>query len=401
MSKRKSSEQEQKGEDDTGNGGNEDDEDDDGDEDYKDEQHEEYENTNLSNVNTNPWPAGLPERGDNYSVNYARSILRVNHLANSNQVFQYVTREIFKDMKFTAGDDDLERELIQLAINERYVVIGDSNIPHEAIVEEYYKEIPKSITVLRTRTINLARKKFMRKLLIVKYFFSLDLTVFLTLSGAREIDLSNSEKENGPPSILPPILSEVLLSEHYRQYIDSNGSVIPGLEEEYRVFKWFVMNILKSVNYERTKNIIKEVKDVGYKDFVSKTYTVSDEAFAILVVMNYEKRWRNQVLCPTKDRKELATNPLYSCKWTSSQKGYCKLPWKKEGVDAFNTLNIRIQQLRAKPLSGYKLEAKIKKELGEQKPSRKRARSEIIEITPTVGSALKQKLEALRKNNAC
>ena len=127
---------------------------------------------------------------------------------------------------------------------------------------------------------------------------------------------------------------------------------------------------------------------------------MSDEAFAILIVMNYEKRWRNQVLCPTKDRKELATNPLYSCKWTSSQKGYCKLPWKKEGVDAFNTLNIRIQQLRAKPLSGYKLEAKIKKELEEEKLSWKRARSEIIEITPTMGSALKQKLEALRKTNA-
>ena len=74
-------------------------------------------------------------------------------------------------MKFTAGDNDLERELIQLAINKRYVVIGDSNIPHEAIVEEYYKDIPKSITLLQTRTVNLARKKFMRKLLVVKYFF--------------------------------------------------------------------------------------------------------------------------------------------------------------------------------------------------------------------------------------
>ena len=127
-------------------------------------------------------------------------------------------------------------------------------------------------------------------------FFSLDLTVFLNLSGTREIDLSNSKKENGPPSVLPPNLSEVLVSEHYRQYIDLDGNVIPGLEEEYRVFKWFVMNILKSVNYEHTKNIIKEVKDVGYKDFVSKTYSVSDEAFVILVVMNYKKRWRNQVL---------------------------------------------------------------------------------------------------------
>ena len=56
--------------------------------------------------------------------------------------------------------------------------------------------------------------------------------------------------------------------------------------------------------------------------------------------------------------------------------------------------------MRAKPGLGYKLEAKIKKELGEEKPSWKRARSEIIKIAPTMGSALKQKLEALRKNNA-
>ena len=86
-------------------------------------------------------------------------------------MFKYVTREIFKDMKFTAGDEELERELIQLAINDRSVVIGDSRIPHEAIVEEYYRDIPKSITLLRTRTINLARKKFMRKLLIDEFFF--------------------------------------------------------------------------------------------------------------------------------------------------------------------------------------------------------------------------------------
>ena len=231
-------------------------------------------------------------------------------------------------------------------------------------------------------------------------FFFLDLTLFLPPIGAFEIDQSNLEKEDAPPSVLPPSLSEVLISEHYRQYIDSDGNLIPGREEEYRVFVWFVKNILKSVNFEHTKHIIKEVKDVGYKDFVTKTYSVSDEAFAILVVLNYEKRWRNQVLEPSKDKKELATNPLYSCRWTSSQKGYCKLPWKKEGVDTFNTLNTRIGQLRAKPWSGYKLEAKIRKELEKEKPTRKRARSEIIEITPTMGSALKQKLEALRKTNS-
>ena len=148
---------------------------DDGDEDYKDEgegDNGNNENTgNYDDINMNPWSTGLPQNRDNYSINYARSILRVNNLANSNQVFKYVTREIFKDMKFTAGDEELERELIQLAINDRSVVIGDSRIPHEAIVEEYYREIPKSITLLRTRTINLARKKFMRKLLIDDFFF--------------------------------------------------------------------------------------------------------------------------------------------------------------------------------------------------------------------------------------
>ena len=91
-------------------------------------------------------------------------------------------------------------------------------------------------------------------------FFFLDLTLFLPPIGAFEIDQSNLEKEDAPPSVLPPSLSEVLISENYRQYIDSDGNLIPGREEEYRVFVWFVKNILKSRHSRKESDVVGQVK---------------------------------------------------------------------------------------------------------------------------------------------
>ena len=114
---------------------------------------------------------------DKYSVKHARSILRVNSVGNSNMVFQYVAKTVFPDMKFTEGDEELERELLEIALLESSVVIGDSRIPEAAFTQEYYPVVSKSVTKLRERTICSIRNKFLSKLIVDRWKFLSSLTI--------------------------------------------------------------------------------------------------------------------------------------------------------------------------------------------------------------------------------
>ena len=123
---------------------------------------------------------------DKYSVKHSRSILRVNSVGNSNMVFQYVTKTVFPDMKFTEGDEELERELLEIALLESSVVIGDSRIPEAAFTQEYYPVVSKSITKLREQTICSIRNKFLRKLIVDLWKLSFkpdNIVLFLIFQG--------------------------------------------------------------------------------------------------------------------------------------------------------------------------------------------------------------------------
>ena len=196
---------------------------------------------------------------------------------------------------------------------------------------------------------------------------------------------------------MPEDLGAVLTSPDYWKYLKADGTIFPGLEDEYKAFKWFLKNALFCVNFELTGVLAKEVKDLGYKDFISKVYTVSDEAFAILVILNYEQRWRNVVEFPTKERSKLSTDKLYQCKWTNCQKGYAHMTWDKEGIDTYNDLVTNISGLREDKLTGYKLEARVKADFEELKKPRGRGKKkQTIESRPVMGGALREKLAALR-----
>ena len=96
------------------------------------------------------------------------------------------------------------------------------------------------------------------------------------------MDLKNEDK----PDVLPENLSNVLLDDGYRDYLGPDGTVKPSREHDYEAYKWFVKNILMSVNHELTELLSKQVQNMGSEDFISKTYTTSDEAFANLLVVN-------------------------------------------------------------------------------------------------------------------
>ena len=199
--------------------------------------------------------------------------------------------------------------------------------------------------------------------------------------------------------MLPESLAKILLDDGYRDYLGDDGEIKPEREYDYEAYKWFVQNVLFCINHELTELLSKQVHNMGYEDFITKTYTASDEAFAIMLVVNYEQRWRNQVLVPTKDKNELAGNPIYATKYTSSKRGYCKLPWASEGIGLYNTLVAKIERLRARPRTGLELESVLKKGLKTKKSKSRKRKVELIETRPVVGGALQQKLAKL-KNKA-
>ena len=101
--------------------------------------------------------------GQFYSESFARRLLKPSAAKYEAMVMRFVVHEVFRDMKFTQGDDEEEMGLAQLSIDEKYVVIDDAKIPDSAFVSELYPCIAKNVTVLRTRSITNARKKFQRK----------------------------------------------------------------------------------------------------------------------------------------------------------------------------------------------------------------------------------------------
>lgn len=213
--------------------------------------------------------------------------------------------------------------------------------------------------------------------------------------GQYRFDLDNDDV----PAVLPESLTEILLDDGYRDYLGDDGLVKPERAHDYEAYKWFVKNVLFCVNHELTELLSKKVYDLGYEDFITQTYTSSDEAFAIMLVVNYEDRWRNQVLTPTKDKNELNNNPMYSTKYTSSKRGYCKLPWAKEGIELFNELVSKIETLRAQSRTGKGLEAILKNDMNEKKKSRRKRKREVIETRPVMGGGLKAKLAKMKSRS--
>jgi len=84
-------------------------------------------------------------------------------------------------------------------------------------------------------------------------------------------------KDSHPPNgrddtkLLPQAsIGDLLLNDTYRDYLDDDGSIIKGREENFKAFAWFVKNILTSVNWEVNDRKAKEVYDEGHPDFVTR-----------------------------------------------------------------------------------------------------------------------------------
>ena len=215
-------------------------------------------------------------------------------------------------------------------------------------------------------------------------------------------DIALLESEDGDEKTILPTegLCEFLLDDTYRDYLDDKGEVRSDRLEKFEAFVWFVKNIFFSVNCAVTDMNLKEVEMNEDRDFISKAFTVSDEAFAVMLLLNYEKRWSNQVKFPTSKREELNKDPLYETRFTSSTKGYSKCSWSEEGIALYNEWYRKISKLRASHSTGKILEGKVLDFINEKKKSTKRkAKKDVLQNLPVVGGALQAKLAALAAGN--
>ena len=78
---------------------------------------------------------------------------------------------------------------------------------------------------------------------------------------------------------------ETKLLEHYRNYLDGSGNVIPERQENFQAFLYFIDRILPSVNYE-----INNYKAIAKKTKLPRhCFTTTDKAFGLVAVENYSR----------------------------------------------------------------------------------------------------------------
>lgn len=148
---------------------------------------------------------------------------------------------------------------------------------------------------------------------------------------------------------------------------------------------------------------LKKVLEDEDEDFLTKSFTIWDEAFAVMLLLNYEERWKNQVKFPTDKREELNKDPLYKTKFMSSNKGYSKCSWSEEGIALYKEWYGKIARLRACASTGKLLEGRVLETLKEAKKggkNRNKNKTSIVQNLPIVGGALQAKLVALVATNA-
>jgi hypothetical protein len=145
---------------------------------------------------------------------------------------------------------------------------------------------------------------------------------------------------------VPPNFA-VLILEKYRDF----GSSIPHRE----AFLYFTNRVLPSVNASITK-----FERLKYQKTISECFSYTDEAFALLMVVNYEARWTSQYEAiagyPAESRK-IRAKRWKDVRYTSSTEG-CRRgqSWTRKGLLKFNSLCEMVKTQRAKEETGSTVE---------------------------------------------
>ena len=140
--------------------------------------------------------------------------------------------------------------------------------------------------------------------------------------------------------------SHAIISPGYRQYGDAAN----------KEFYYFVHRILPAINPG-----INNFRHRKTTDLISDIFTVTDEAFGLIMIHNEYHVWEdhqgrkgnnNTITKVEKKRKR------YCNKYSGSRDG-----WMKEGKELFTELCLRIEKLRKQPETGVQLEEMIRERL--------------------------------------
>ena len=153
------------------------------------------------------------------------------------------------------------------------------------------------------------------------------------------------------------------LLEHYRDYFDSDQKMKNGRQTSYNAFIYFVDRILPSINAEVTKYN----GDVRCEVSMSKVFTITDEAYALLMVENYYERW--VTLAKNKKRNDEGGGgsqesvnensrheQIVRARYTGSTNGNIHAGWEQKGIDRFNVLARMIRERRNDKVSNDNLD---------------------------------------------
>jgi hypothetical protein len=151
--------------------------------------------------------------------------------------------------------------------------------------------------------------------------------------------------------VVPENFSTLLLKD-YRNYGDS--------VEHKNAFQYFAKRILPAVNTSHTKYDKRK-----YTKTISESFTYTDEAFALMLVVNYEGRWVSQYTAAEKygggrlqkDQSQYWVNARYTSSNEGSRRG---VSWSKEGLRRFNSLAEKVKAQRDQLRTGTMVEENLR-----------------------------------------
>jgi hypothetical protein len=150
---------------------------------------------------------------------------------------------------------------------------------------------------------------------------------------------------------MPPNFSTLLL-EKYRNYGES--------VQHKTAFQYFAGRILPAVNTNVTK-----YDKLKYSKTITERFIYTDEAFALMLVVNYEARWVSQYDAAVrlgggkimKDQSRHWVDARFTSAMVGSRWG---VSWSKEGLLKFNSLAKMVKLQRESEVTGTDVEEDLR-----------------------------------------
>ena len=116
---------------------------------------------------TAPDSVAVHPKGDYFSTGLSRKLLKEDAFKLKAQMESFVTRELFPELKFTVGDEEVEAQYCLLAVKSGAVQLGNKKIDPACFASEFRGTIGPTVSRLRQYAQNVARGKYQHKFLFV------------------------------------------------------------------------------------------------------------------------------------------------------------------------------------------------------------------------------------------